>query len=422
MEMGDSVKMEDSIEWEIVQEGGGNFLKTVCEGAENFADGIFFYQKVPGFLSFETRLINGKKESFYDITGKVSLAEYLREGRFRLAEIKNIFQQLLDMEEMLEQYLLEGTGLIIHEDFLYLERNSGRLWGIYQEGKTRGDMAALGTLLEYIMDYMEQTDRELVFFIYGMHKLTRGPVCTRRDVAAYLADKEKGASLHRQKEVPISPYGQKSESLPVGDGKFGGRKPGDSISGDHVSRSNRQVSLPAVTLLILGMAIPIILWRAGIFTLPLSGGMDWRKCLAATAFFLVIFGYGAWRVIEFQKRKARNSADVILSEEKCIWQLCLIPGKSGEELMPIGHYPFVLGSDELRADGVLSGQDVSGSHLQIAEEGGDIYAIDQESFGGTLRNGSRMVPWQKEKLKDGDILVIGSHEFVVELTSSEYVI
>lgn len=413
------------MEWEIVQEGDSNCLKTVCEGTENFADGIFFYQNVPGFLPFESRLINGKKECFYDITGKVSLAEYLREGRFRLAEIKNIFRQILDMEETLEQYLLEGTGLIIHEDFLYLERNTGRLWGIYREGKTRGDMTAVGTLLEYIMDYMEQTDRELVFFIYGMHKLTRSASCTRRDIAAYLVS-------HEKQETPSLISGQKSACLSVDDGRPSDRKPDDRkpggskcgvcISGNKVSLSNRQIPLPAVTLLILGMAIPVILWRAGIFTLPLSGEMDWGKCLAATAFFLVTFGYGAWRMTGFQKRKAQNSADIILSEEKSIWQLCLIPGRSGEQLMPIGHYPFVLGSDELRADGVLSGQDVSGSHLQIAEEGGEIYAVDQESFGGTLRNGSRMIPWQKEKLKDGDILVIGSHEFVVELTSSEYVI
>lgn len=396
------------MEWEIVQEGGGSFLKTVCEERDNFADGIFFYQDVPGFLPFETRLINGKKESFYDITGKISLAEYLREGRFQLAEIKNIFRQILDMEETLEQYLLEGAGLMIHEDFLYLERNTGRLWGIYHEVGKKGNMAAVGSLVEYIMDYMEQTDRELVFFIYGMHKLTRSAVCTRRDVAAYLDEKEKGVLLPEEHKEPPSPiYERESTNPPVS-----GRK----------SSSKNQVPVLAVTLLISGMAIPVILWRAGVFTLPLSGGTDWGKCLAATAFFIIASGYGAWRAAGFQKKGVRNSADVLVSEEKNLWQLCLIPGKSGEELMPVGHYPFVLGSDEVHADGVLKGQDVSGSHLQITEEGGEIYAVDQESFGGTLHNDSRMVPWQKEKLKDGDILIIGSHEFVVELTVPSYVI
>lgn len=401
------------MEWEVVQEGGGSYLKTVCEGRAEYADEIFSFQDIPGFLPFETRQINGKKESFYDITGKISLADYLREGRFHLTEVKSIFRQILDMEETLEQYLLEGTGLMIHEDFLYLDRNSGRVWGVYHGERTKGNMTAVGTLLEYIMDYMEQSDRELVFFVYGMHKLTRGAACTRRDVAAYLTEKEKGAVLPEEKSVPPYPIcGQEKINSPVSGNKSGNRK----------SFSNKQVPLLAVTVMVFGMAVPVLLWRAGVFTLSLSGEIDWGKCLAATAFFLIVSGYGAWRAAGFQKKNIHNSAGVIVSEEKNNWQLCLIPGKSGEELMPIGYYPFMLGSDEVRADGVLKGHDVSGSHLQIAEEGGEFYAVDQESVGGTLHNGSRMVPWQKKKLRDGDILVIGSHEFVIELTSSEYVI
>lgn len=395
------------MEWEIVQEGGGNCLKTVCDGRTDFADSIFFYQDVPGFLPFETRLINGKKESFYDITGKISLAGYLREGRFRLADIKDIFRQILDMEETLEQYLLEGAGLIIHEEFLYLDRGTGRLWGIYYGEASKGDMAAVGTLLEYIMDYMEQTDRELVFFIYGMHKLTRGAVCTRRDLAAYLGEKEEEIVLSKE---------QKAAPLPLSGMD---KTPSSELSekGD----KKKQIPVLSATLLLLGMAIPVILWRAGIFTLPLSGGMDWGKCLAAAAFFLIVSGYGAWRAAGMNHRISRNMPHIPVREENSTWQLCLIPGKSGEELIPIRYYPFIIGSDEVRTDGLLRGSDVSGSHLQIVEEGGEIIAIDQESAGGTFHNDRRMVPWQKQPLKDGDILAVGSHEFVVELTSSEYV-
>lgn len=82
----------------------------------------------------------------------------------------------------------------------------------------------------------------------------------------------------------------------------------------------------------------------------------------------------------------------------------------------------MIGGDEKRADKRLDGSGVSGRHLQIVQEAGEVFAIDQESADGTWRNDCRMVPWQREALKDGDILSIGNHAFVVELTSSEYVI
>ena len=57
--------------WEYVQEGTGNFLRILSDDRETFADEMFSYQDIQGFLPLEIRCINGKKEAFYDITGKI---------------------------------------------------------------------------------------------------------------------------------------------------------------------------------------------------------------------------------------------------------------------------------------------------------------------------------------------------------------
>lgn len=409
------------MDWEIVQEGGGICLKTASAEGTEYTEEIFLYQDLPGFLSFENRLVNGSRESFYDITGKISLARYLVEEKFSLSQLKNIFRQILIMEQTLEEYLLEGNGLMVHPDFLFVERGTEKLWGIYHGADADGDVAAFGKLLEYIMDYMPQSDRELVFFVYGMHKLTRGPGCTRRDISAYLGQEETGESALKE---AMEESGLASQPSQAGERRpSGGRHPAKSLGKREAGEEdeNRPIPFLSAGILLVGIMIPIVLWRAGLFAMPLSFGTDWGKCLAAFAFFLAVSGYGAFRAAGFKKKEVGS---VQRDEEKETpgWQLCLIPGKSGCELMPVGKFPFMIGSDGQKSDGELKGAGISGCHLRLVEEAGEIFAIDQESPGGTFHNTRRMVPWQKEALRDGDTLSIGSYEFVVELTSTEYVI
>lgn len=421
------------MESELVQEGTGNYLKMVSSMSDEYADRLFSYQEIPGFLPLEIRRINGQKEMFYDVTGKVSLARFLREERFGLSLIRNIFNQIFALEEELEEYLLEGTGLLVHTEYLYIEKSTGRLWGIYRGDRNSGNTPAFGTLLEYIMECMDQKDRELVFFIYGMHKLTRGSGCTRGEMKQYLGTEE--AEPGKEEAEP----GARPDSEP-GAVPGSGRKQGSYIrsgipekrrspkDGKNVKTSTaagrekekRDKGSPAlsVAILLTGVFLPFVLWRAGVFSRPLSGEMNWEKGIGATAFFLIVTGYGAWKTMPKRDGRGRRTG-VRREEETGLWQVCLIPQQSGDALIPVPYFPFTIGRDGDRADVVLPDGGVSGVHLKIVQEDGEVIAVDQESSGGTYHNGKRMVPWKSKKLQDGDSISFGTHEFVVELTAPD---
>lgn len=397
--------------WEYVQEGTGNFLRILSDDRETFADEMFSYQDIQGFLPLEIRCINGKKEAFYDITGKIPLRIYLKEQKFTLSVIRDIFRQILDLEEELEEYLLEGCGLLVHPDYLYVEKGTQSIWGIYNGEHTDGDITAFGTLLEFVMEYMNQKDRELVFFIYGMHKLTKEAGCTRGDLRSYLMERE---------ETGILDIRENAGQMQSGTEKSGEIK--TKRTRVHPTEKNTIENIPVMSILLLvtGVVIPVILWQMGIFTMSLSGEINWGRCLGASAFFIVICGYGAWKLMPVKGFKWQE-VFVRTEEETDTNQLCLIPEQSGDNLIPVRHFPFLIGKDDSQNDVRLEGSGVSRVHLQIVQEAGELYAIDQESAGGTYHNGNRMVPWERENLRDGDFLTIGSHEYVVEITSSEYV-
>lgn len=406
--------------WELTQEGIGNYLKVASEEREDFADELFSYREIPGFLPLEIRRINGRKEAFYDITGAVPLGRYLAEHTFTLPDIQNILLQIFDLEELLGEYLLEETGLVVHPDFLYIKKADKKIQGIYNGQKCDGGVSAFGELLEYLMEYMNQKDRELVFFVYGMHKLTKGAACTCKELRDYVkncgGEPEKTAPVQTEGEMEAAQLPARSGTMAVDKQRFHSKKKPVMAGKEQTGAPLQEKRLLWPLLLIpTGVMIPVVMWKMGLFTSPLSGELNIEKCVGAFVFFLVVCGYGAWKLLLL---KSNGQADISVQEDEDgeMVRLCLIPGRSGEMVIPAGRFPFLIGGDEERVDTCLDGGCVSDIHVQFIRDCGEIYAIDQETQGGTYHNGSRMVPWQKEALCDGDLLTIGTHEYVVEIT------
>ena len=61
------------------------------------------------------------------------------------------------------------------------------------------------------------------------------------------------------------------------------------------------------------------------------------------------------------------------------------------------------------------------SAVNILQEAGVVMVVDEESRQAVYHNERRLPAWHKTPLKDGDLLRIGGHEYVVEITQPEYV-
>lgn len=395
---------------EYVQEGAGNFLRMISEEKENFADEMFLHQEIPGFLPMEIRKINGKKEILYNVTGKIPLLVYMKENIVTLSDMRTFFSSIFDLQDELEEYLLDGCRLMIHPEYLYVERDGKHLWGIYREGSHNGNVAALGTFLEAVMEVMNQKDRDLVFFVYGMHKLTKSEGCTRADLREYLEKQEKGDKGN------ISSYERKKDGFCLSLQEKIQEK--SEKRQEKCGENNKENKLPLLSgfIVLAAIVIPVVLWKNGMFDLPLTKSPDYPKLVGAFSFFLIVGIYAGSRVLP--QNRNRIEKPYLKTEKEEEWdEICLIPEKKGERMIPMENFPFRIGADERYADVLLKGVDISPLHLQILSDGGVFYAVDQESVSGSCHNGKRMVPWEKEPLNDGDFLSVGSHEFVVEISS-----
>ena len=387
---------------EVIQDGTGNYLKVRGAEREVISDRMFLYQEIPGFLPMELRRINGEKEYVFNISGRLSLKKFLDRENFSRTEIQQMFRQIFDMADSMEEYLLDSRSVVIQEEFLYLDPGRERWEGIYHEDHKQGTAQAVGYLLEAIMEKMNQEDRELVFFIYGMHKLTRGADCTRSMLREYITEEMSANIPAENREIP--------EAVPAAPGTR-------TVSVLTPQRRKlpwlwfiRGRFLPGM-ILAAGMILPIILWRMGMFRLPVSGGTDWVKAAGTALFFLGVSGYGVWKTLPEHDSKEKGVPICYREEERERKRVCLIPQTGDEEVLPIPYFPYRIRMADRAGH----------SAVNILQEAGVVMVMDEESGQAVYHNERRLSAWHKTPLEDGDLLRIGGHEYVVEITQPEYV-
>lgn len=391
------------MEQEIIQEVTGTYMRLSGSGVETIADRMFMYQDIPGFLSMKVTWINGQKHYIYDISGKMTCEKFFSECSFGISEITHIIEQILELPEKLNQFLLDGRGAVIHETYLYYDVRTKEIAAVYYPDSPHQGIRAMGGFLEFLMEQADQTDQQTMFFIYGLHRMTKEAGTTSRQLRTYMEEQKREWEESDPESQPPKSY--KLEPA-VTKGETEETKKSPSKKGGWQS----VYILPGI-LILIGLLIPVILWYNGCFSSPVSGELDGTMAFGATLFFLGVTGFGAWKLLPDKKRTVTWEEEI-----ERIPKVCLIPCQGREEPLPIPYFPFLLGSERGRADGVITAQGVSPIHAQVLREGDRIMVMDEESDGGTFYNDQRLVSWQKTKLQDGDLLRLGEGEYVVEIT------
>ncbi|MBQ8823164.1 MAG: FHA domain-containing protein [Lachnospiraceae bacterium] len=85
--------------------------------------------------------------------------------------------------------------------------------------------------------------------------------------------------------------------------------------------------------------------------------------------------------------------------------------ESGELLVKLTQFPFVIGKKRDSVNLVLNDYSISRVHARIVEIGGEHYLEDLNSTNGTYKNGLRLQPYEKRKLEEHDEVRLGKLEY-----------
>ena len=391
-------------------DGTGSFLRIVGDEKERIADRILCAHPMDRVLPLDIELVNGHREYVYETSGYQDLGSRLEDKPLSKTEWISLLMQIQKTGEELEEYLLDSEHLMTDMETVFVSGDEIRVGMVYAGEHKMTLSESLSHLAEQALKYPEY-DRESSEFIYRLHALaTRGDV-TRKVLNQFLRDE--GSEEEEIRQSRRSEDGKEKEKKKRNSGTVLNKNKAVRPAVKNTYNPQKKDYLLPACILAAGVLVPSICLRLGAFRQAVSGETDIMMAVMAYLFFMGVAGIGVYRLWP------SGTPVTVWSEEDEV-TVCLLPQRAGADgtlhVMPVTMYPWRIGKDEGHVDSVIDCDGVAPVHARFEKENRSIFIVDEESHTGTRLNGNRLTPWEKQRVKDGDIVEIGAATYVIEMS------
>lgn len=159
---------------------------------------IMLCRNIKGMIPVERCYINGKGQFLYDISGKQALDNYISIQSLEYKSFERLILQICEQLEVLEWNLLDGNGLQLHPQFIYLNHEEEYSFIYYPSDET-SIFQEIRKLMEYLLTKLNHSDSEMVQRAYDLYELTLHETYQMKE----LKDAILKARLQKQKEEAI---------------------------------------------------------------------------------------------------------------------------------------------------------------------------------------------------------------------------
>lgn len=426
---------------EIVQEFTGRYMKVTLEKkAGEFGENILHYNEIDGILGAQVQQVDNSPQYLYEIGDRISLSELFQRGQMTAEGLKELLNQLLLLFERAKEYLLDEKDLILVSEYAFYDEKKKKLSVAYLDGYGTEVRQGISELMESCMNYMNHRDKELIFLVYGLHKISKEENFSVHRLTEMLGEKE--TEDHEVWQPLAWETGEGNDTKGTEDAaRDSGRPPEKGRQQPERGQQNRPVQKDWQRYIKTGMYVVagIFIFAAavysGILTKPASGKPDMIKAVILAGVIVMVEGYLIVKEREMAGgSKERNKAAVysvddkttvlletgsdatVVLDERNVQPLYfdLIPEDWQREEIRVRKSPFFIGKNPEKADAVIGDGEISRVHAKLVVEEEGIYVIDQESTNGTYINGKRLVPWERKKIGQDDRVAFSSVCYRVE--------
>lgn len=429
---------------EVVQELSGRVMKiSVEEETDDFGREMLGYQSVRGILGAQLQWVNCAPQYLYEIGNRISLSELFQKEYLTTEKFRRIIRQLVDIFERAEEYFLNERNMLLLTDYMFYDEKREELYVAYLDGYDEDVAQGISKMLEQFMNTMNHRDKELVFLVYGLHKISReknfclGQLTER--VGEWKPERENVGEKRKAGQRQIEQRKEEGSSRP----DFTARKSADDHrmmkSLQSEKQNKKQIAVYTFPAVFVGIATVIVLlaYQGGYLQETATGELSMKKI----AILFVIFILSGWCVLNHIRGREENekeSGRIIHDEDDATEVLAgegldetvvlerragqnqhvnLIPDDWQREEIHIRKSPVFIGKDTAKTEIHIKEGEISRVHAKIVLEDGEVYIIDQESTNGTFINGERLLPWERRQLKNEDKIAFSSIYYRVEMNS-----
>ena len=129
--------------------------------------------KINGLLPVSHRMINGESKYYYEINSLQSMDRVYAKDELDHQQLCSLLKGCIRLYDALEEYLLDGSQIILKPEFIYLNMDSLEPYFVYYpyyENDARDSFAAF---IEDLLRKVDHTDEQAVMLAYQVYRYTR---------------------------------------------------------------------------------------------------------------------------------------------------------------------------------------------------------------------------------------------------------
>ena len=200
--------MDEGRKISFYSDAAHNYMVLECppELKENYQYKMLAANRIKGLLSCSGRTIDSREYLYYDISSRQSLTDLYDKRPVRSADLSRILTDLVRVEEILTEYLLDTSHLILDPACVYMDFREQACSFAYYPGQE--PEKGMEGLFSFLADRVDGRDKQAAALIYRLCMMAEKPGFQLR--ARVLADL--GMQIDKDSTDRQELYGRKSLS------------------------------------------------------------------------------------------------------------------------------------------------------------------------------------------------------------------
>ena len=149
-----------------------SYLKIPALEQENLDVHIMLKKEISGMIPVERCQMNGMKQYWYNISGKQALDGYVKVHTLEYSVFEHIILRICEQLEILEWNLLDGNGLMIDPELIFLNSKGEDIFFVFYPHSGRDILRDIQNLMEFLLSKISHTNHELVKVAYELYEMT----------------------------------------------------------------------------------------------------------------------------------------------------------------------------------------------------------------------------------------------------------
>lgn len=372
--------------------------------ASDYKINMVVRNNLDNLLKLNISCMDGNVEMIYDISGKQNIEEYCLKEKLCFNEIKLLFKGLIKLSKDINRYLLNINHIILDVNYIFINNNADNIYFCYYINNNTEFYEGLRKMVQRLVMITSHSDRQAVEFIYGILNICENGSFLFSDIEKYINNFEREKdNLCINEITEADTYIKENANIENKDDSYYNDK---HICGKN--KNTRNGVLGAISNIFNSKTKESIKNFSNdeyYFNEPINS-----ECVAKNK-------------IEYIE-KINNNKTIAYKKDNMIYEDTMYIGNSvnsynrklcsisGDSDIIINDYPFIIGKNEVKADGIIKDNSISRIHAKIEIINDNCYIIeDLNSKNGTYVNDERINPYEKIIINIGDKIKFSGFEY-----------